>query len=356
MLVGIKRESRQRRYFLCRMLMAVICLFLAAGCSFLPPKEEESLGQALPQQLIVQSSLSPEQNQIIGQLFQRSHGVAVTFVPVKEEAALTAQDMKGLGGDVLLTTRSLLERAAQADQLQAATSLQLDMIPDFFCDPQGRWYGFWYDPIVFVSNRELQKAELTPRCWDDLAEIPRLRVAMTDFMAAEAANNLFVSLLAVRGEQQGEQFLRRLHPHIVQYAKFLGTPVRMVALGEADVAVAVLSETLRYMEDKFPVQYLFPRDGTAFLLTGAGVLREAEHPETAKQFLDWLAQGEVQDGLQQNRYYFVHTQPEVRKRKEIVRDSVELFEMEQLPSLAKRNAQLERWIQQVRFQQRNGNS
>ena len=51
-------------------------------------------------------------------------------------------------------------------------------------------------------------------------------------MAADAAANLYFSLLAAYGDQAAFRLMAALHPKVVQYVKFLSTPVRMAGMGE----------------------------------------------------------------------------------------------------------------------------
>ena len=61
--------------------------------------------------------------------------------------------------------------------------------------------------------------------------------------------------------------MQQIHAKVVRYAKYLSTPVRMVGMGEADVAIAVQSETLRYINDNYPISIIYPKDGTAYQLS-----------------------------------------------------------------------------------------
>ena len=65
--------------------------------------------------------------------------------------------------------------------------------------------------------------------------------------------------------------MTQIHPKVVRYAKYLSTPVRMTGMGESDVAIAVQSEVIRYINDNYPLSIIYPKDGTAYQLTAVGI-------------------------------------------------------------------------------------
>jgi iron(III) transport system substrate-binding protein len=187
--------------------------------------------------------------------------------------------------------------------LTAYTSEQMDIIPDKFKDIDDCWTGIWYDPMVFVVNQEFLKLTTeVPHTWSDLTKNNKIRIAMTDFLASDASANLFYSLAIANGEEKNLEYLKQIHPQVIQYAKFLATPVRMAGMGECDIAIAAQSESLRYLYDHFPINIIYPEEGTSFLLTGAGLLGSAPHRDEAKNFLDWLIGDHVQTILTDNKF------------------------------------------------------
>ena len=94
-----------------------------------------------------------------------------------------------------------------------------------------------------------------PNSWQMLAQQRDIRIGMTDFMAADASSNLLYSMVAEYGDQRAFDIWRRIQPKIMQYSKYLHTPVRQAGMGEVDLSVTILSETLRYVHDDYPHPY-----------------------------------------------------------------------------------------------------
>ena len=138
-----------------------------------------------------------------------------------------------------------------------------------------------------------------------------------------------------------------MHPKVVQYVKFLSTSARMAGMGEVDAAVAVQSETLRYMNDGYSLHIVYPVDGTAYMLTGVGLLREGR-PD-AEAFIDWLLSDEAQLVLQREGVFFVPANPGTLAYKQLAGKDLVLFGAEPGFTAEQRQALLDRWLKDVRF-------
>ncbi len=307
---------------------------------------------AVLRSIVVYTTLPVEQAALLAQEFEKTAGVRVNIVPLAPADLLTRArlDAGSLRADVMLASVDTLELAKKGKLLSPFASEQTDIIPGRFSDADDYWTGVWYDPVVFAANKDyLKKLPAPPASWAELATIPGCRLVMTDFLAAEAAANLLYSMAAAGGEEPTLTYLAKLHPQIVQYAKFLATPVRMVGLGEADIAVAVRSETLRYVRDGFPVQAISPTDGTAVFLTGAALTAGAPHADDARKFIDWLLQNQAQEVLYTNKYYLVPTNPEARLAKEYEGKNLKIFDIKTAMTPEQKAKLLDKWVQTVRL-------
>lgn len=298
----------------------------------------------------IYTSLPLEQASIIAQEYEKSSQIKVNIIPIAEQeliAKLTNPTTPH--ADLILTTQLVLDQAKKLKLIEPYQSEQTDIIPDRFKDADDYWTGVWYDPIIFAINQDFLKAYgKDVAAWPDLIKDNKVRIGITDFVAAQASANLLYSMTAVNGEQQTISYLNKLHPQVIQYAKFLSTPIRMAGMGECDVAIAVQSETIRYIQDGFPIKIIYPQDGTAFSLTGIAVVRNSEHNTEAKAFVDWLIHDDINTVLQENRFYFIPTNPEAHWLKEYPRN-VKLFEIETPISSLEQQKIMDLWIKTVRF-------
>ena len=220
------------------------------------------------QEITVLTTLPAEEAEILSQAYEDSSGVHVTFVPlssadVLERAKAQAGSPQKSGPAMVLADWQTLGQASRSGYLVPYLSERGDMVAAAFRQDDGYWMGVWYDPIIFCINRDYLISLHTdiPDTWQALADQDG-RVGITDFMAADASSNLLYAMDAEFGDEKTLELLDKIHPRVVQYARYLSNPVRQAGMGEVDISIAVESETLRYIHDGYPLQIIYPADGT----------------------------------------------------------------------------------------------
>jgi iron(III) transport system substrate-binding protein len=311
-------------------------------------------GKAQPENIksiTVYTDLPVEQIDLLAREYEKAQNIKINLVPLAAQDLVERLKNERTGeSDVIVADSFVLNQLKAEHVLAPYVSEVTDIVPERFLDSDNYWTGIWYDPIVLAANQDFLKTlPQQPTKWADLSKDNKWRIALTDFLAAEASANLFYSMIAVNGEQPTMDYFRQLHPHVVQYAKFLVTPIRMAALGEADIAIAVQSEAMRYVHNKFPIKIIYPEEGTAYQLTGAALVNGASHAQEAKPFIDWLLQDYAQLTLQRNGYYFVTTNPEAAAYREYAAKNFKLFESKAVFSPVQQHQMLDKWVQNIRL-------
>jgi len=304
------------------------------------------------QSINVYTTLPIELMSILAQEYEKNQNIRINLVPLSEQELLTRISHKNseTRADIIIANQPVLEKVKKANMLQPSTSEQTDIIAERFKDENNYWTGLWYDPIVFAENQDfLKKIPKAPTKWNDITQDSMYRICLTDFLAAEASANLLYMLIAVNGEAPAFNYLNKIHSQIVQYPKFLATPVRMVGMGEADIAIATQSETLRYVNNNFPIQIIYPEDGTAFVLTGVGLLVGTQQEAAAKQFIDWLLQDSAHKILTHNNFYFIPTNPETLNYKQYATKNIKLWGNKENFTTEQKSQLLDKWVKTVRF-------
>ena len=342
-----------RRYQPLLLMAFFLLVIIMSGSTYLASYAGNSNEQSSNKvNVTVYTSLPIEQISLLAQEYEKTQQVRINVVPLSEQDLLSHLKIKTNqpSADLVITSSKVLEQVKKNSLLLPYTSEQTDIIPERFKDDSSYWTGLWYDPMVFASNQDFLKTiPKVPSTWNDLIQDGKYRICITDFLAADASANLFFTLIAVNGEGDTFTFLKKIHPQIVQYAKFLATPVRMVGMGEADIGIATQSETLRYINNNFPIKIIYPEDGTAFVLTGIGLVTGTQQADTAKQFIDWLLQDTAQNILANNSFYFIPTNPETLIYKQYATKNIKLLESTELLTPEQKTLLLEKWIKTVRF-------
>ncbi len=299
--------------------------------------------------VVVYTTLPAENVNCLAEAYIKSSHIKVTFVPMSE-SELAQKIMEPGKADLIITDSRLLRRAAGDGWLQPYLSEYGDSVADNLKDNGGFWTGLWYDPVVFCINRDyMEQQNHVPTSWEDLAEMRNYRLGITDFMAADNAANIYMFMVAQYGERKALEYMKALHPMVVQYAKYLSTPARMTGMGEADISIAVQSEVLRYVGEGYPLKVIYPEEGTAYTLTGVGVLINGPNSENAKEFVNWLLTDEPQLVMQTNGFYFMPTNSSLASARQFAGKNVVLYNQLADYPQAQRRELLDRWLKEVRF-------
>lgn len=346
-----------RRYTNFVLTAFMLCLAAIAGMTF-PVDADKKISGAPTAELTAYTTLPAETAAILSEVYERENHVRVNFVPmtskeilqkIRDDAVSDPTVVRTV--DIVVTDSKILREAAELNLLTPYTSEINDAVKDIFKDEHDRWVGVWYDPIVFCANKDFMRTTVNlPDTWEKLSKAGKIRVGITDFLAADASANLMFQMIANFGDTKTYEILSNLHPKVVQYAKFLSNPVRQAGMGEVDISVAVESETLRYLQNGYPLKIIYPADGTSCLLTGFGITTtDPAKNLVAAKFADWLLSDEVQLYLQTNGFYFVPTNPQTLAYKSFAGKNLVLFDDRQEFSYEQQRAFLDRWIRDVRL-------
>ncbi len=335
-----------RRYTYLLLTAFVLVVAMSLGSLFLSGHADQTRRPAIR----VYTTMPAEQAGILAAEYESESHVPVEFVPlspVELSARLKAEGKKP-DAAMVLADSAILRQAAMDGVFVPYVTEQTDQVADELKDADGAWVGAWYDPVVFCANSDyLRTLPRIPQTWTELADYPNVRLGMTDFLAADAASNLYFSLLTAYGEPETFRMLSAMQPKVVQYVKYLSTPVRMAGMGEVDISLAVQSETLRYMNKGYPLKIIYPTDGTAYMLTGLGLLRDDQ--KRVYDFAAWLLSDRAHQVLQEAGVYFVPTDPETLAYKMLAGKNLTLFEKQSAYTKEERQRLLDLWLREIRF-------
>lgn len=346
-----------RRYRVFILTALMIILAAVAGMTF--PVDADKKTSGLPTaELTAYTTLPTEIVSVLADVYERENHVRINFVPMSSQEILQEIKNDAVSDptvvrtvDIVLADSKILQEAANFNLLTSYTSETNDAVRDKFKDKHDRWIGIWYDPIIFCANKDYLRSTVDiPDTWEKLSRAKNMRVGITDFIAADASANLMFQLIGNFGDAKTYEILRGIHPKVVQYAKYLSNPVRQAGMGEVDISVAVESETLRYLQNGYPLKIIYPADGTSYLLTGFGITtKDYAKNQVAAKFSDWLLGDEAQLYLQTNGFYFIPTNPQTLAYKSFAGKNLLLFDNQAHFSDKQRQEFLYRWINDVRL-------
>ena len=345
-----------RRYTSLLLTSFLLLLIVVTGSAYLAGAGHDKERRPM-QEFTVYTTLPAEHASILTAAYEKQHGVRVNFVPLSSDNILSRLKEQATGDNngacaMVLADRETLMKAAAAGVLVPYLSQAGDQVASDFREENGYWVGVWYDPIVFCVNKDYLKTQAQiPDTWMELAQKKNVRIGVTDFLVADASANLLISMIAQYGDAAAYDIWRQIHPKVVQYARYLSNPVRQAGMGEVDISIAVESETIRYMQDGYPLQVVYPADGTAAMVTGTAIAFKAGEKDAvaAKEFADWLLTDDAQLALQEQGFYFVPTNPGTLAYKSFAGKNMILFNQPGLFSTEQKHDFLDRWVKEIRF-------
>lgn len=184
--------------------------------------------------------------------------------------------------------------------LQPYFSPSAQNIPAQFKDPQGYWAGFAARARVIIINTNLVKPEeKIHSIFDLLKEEWRGEVAIANPLFGTTSTHS-ASLFVKLGNEKATQFFRDLKANNVAVVDGNSVVRDQVAAGELKVGLTDTDDAnLALLEGK-PVKIVYPDQdslGTLVIPNTVALIKNAPHPQEARQLIDYLLSEEVEEKL-----------------------------------------------------------
>ena len=194
-------------------------------------------------------------------------------------------------------------------------------IPAQFRCPNGAWTGIYTGYLGFGADRDwLERNNVAmPTTWECLLNpIFRGEIVMAHPGSSSTAYNMLTTILQLKGEDAGWDFMRRLNENIRQYTRSGSAGGRMVQLREVPLTIGYLHDIIAFRREGFQhIVMAAPEDGTGFEIGAVGIIANAPELEAAKRFVDWALTPAAQElGQRVNALQFL-THPDARPPEEV---------------------------------------
>lgn len=191
--------------------------------------------------------------------------------------------------------------AKEAGVLEAYNSPNLKNLlkPELYKDAENFWAGIYVGTLGFATNKDWLAAHpetKAPESWDDLLK-PEFKgqVMVAHPSTSGTSYTAIATVLQIRGEDAGWQYLSQYAGQISQYTKSGAAPAKFVGQGEAAVAIVFSHDIVNEIDNnKMPLVLTFPKEGTGYEIGGMALVKGAKHPQAAKLWFDWALTPEAQ--------------------------------------------------------------
>jgi iron(III) transport system substrate-binding protein len=171
-----------------------------------------------------------------------------------------------------------------------------------------RTVGVYSGALGFGYNTELiAKRKLAPpRCWADLID-PKFRdeVQVADPNSSGTSYTMLATMIQLMGEDQGFDYLRKLHKNINQYTKSGAAPATAAAQGETLIGIVFQHDMVTRAVAGAPVKVVAPCEGTGYEIGSMSIIKGARNLDSATAFYDWALSPEAQAIGAANKSYQV---------------------------------------------------
>jgi len=167
----------------------------------------------------------------------------------------------------------------------------IDSVKTQFKDPQNLWFATTGYFAGFCVNTEvLKKRNLPmPTSWQDLLNpVYKGQIVMPNAASSGTGYLQIVSLLQMKGEEEGWQFLKDLDANMAQYIKSGSRPCKMAAAGEYAIGLSFAFSGVKQIMEGYPIKLVIPSEGAGYEIEVSMLMKTAKNKADAKQFLDWL--------------------------------------------------------------------
>lgn len=264
-----------------RYVFLTLALFslLIVGCG-----NDGSDDKQLNKALVLYSEIDPTYTENLVRSYNKSTGGKILLKAIYEIKPDSYRP------DIVLAERRTLSALKAQGRLHSVFFELGDRLPSAYKDGDGFWYGAFYDPTVFLVNQQYarQVGQRNIEGWIDLENLTGARIAVENLSDSSSTKNFLGAMADHMGETTSLNYMWNINRLVNQYAKFPFTPIRMTAVGDADIAITRQSYVFKYLENDFPAYVVRPKEGAPANLYGVALFSECGLTKEAANFFEWI--------------------------------------------------------------------
>ena len=250
----------------------------------------------------------------IARTFQRETGVRVAMAR-KSAGEILAQiraEAQNPRTDIWFGASSETHiSAAEANLLQPYTSPNMANLHPWAQRVHAmsgeRCVGVSSGAIGLAWNRELMTRRNLPlpTSWADMLN-PAYRgeIQLPNPNSSGTAYTIIAGLVQLWDEDRAFAYLAQLHANVTAYTRSGAAPMQAVSRGETALAVSFNMEVTSMQQAGFPIDLVYPSEGTSYEVACMSIIRGARNLAQARRFYDWYLTPAAMDiGPKANQFH-----------------------------------------------------
>ncbi|MDN3016922.1 putative 2-aminoethylphosphonate ABC transporter substrate-binding protein [Paenibacillus sp. BSR1-1] len=193
----------------------------------------------------------------------------------------------------------------EAGLLEPYNPKNIDQIMPDFKDKANpvHWVGMdGYMATFAVNTVELKKKGLpVPKSYQDLLEPKYKGLISMPNPASSGTGFLTVSaFLQLMGEDQGWEYMDKLHQNIGIYTHSGSKPAKQAGEGEFPIGISFDYPSFKEKESGAPIEVVFPKEGSGWEMEATALIKKTKIKKAAKTFMDFVTTKEFLELVNKN--------------------------------------------------------
>lgn len=273
--------------FIAAICAASLVLFCASLTGCQKQKEENELN--------VYSIIHDEETKALCDLFTQQTGIKVNYLRAStgELVNRVISEKNAPQADVLLggATNYHIQAAKEGALESYASPIAADF-PAYAKSADSTWTGFCVLTLGIGVNKTRFEQKFPnqklPQTWDDLANpVYKNEIVMTNPLASSTAYLFVQNQLQRLGWDKGWEYLIALSQLVGQFPDSGSAPPKLLGTGEYSIGVAYLHALAKYKAQGFDIELIAPPQ-TVGDVDCISIMKNAQHPNAAKKFVDFI--------------------------------------------------------------------
>lgn len=153
-----------------------------------------------------------------------------------------------------------------------------------------RTVGIYVGALGYGYNAKLMadKNLPIPSSWQDLLDpVYKGHIQMANPNSSGTAYTTLATILQIFGEDEGWDYMKKLHLNMNQYTKSGSAPIKAAGRGENTIGICFQHDAVKQSKKGLPVSVVSPTEGTGYEVGSMSIVEGARNLDEALIFYDW---------------------------------------------------------------------